>query len=248
MTPSPSSRLPLWFRIGGLLALVIAFVVALLSFLNYANFRKTVQGLHETRYLVLGKDIRQTVEAGLSLGLTPEQNARLPLLFKELQSAWPAIRYAGVVNTAAQPILGAGQAAKEGRASWHERIQAGTPDGIWHWRADHESAVGLTIADNFGGKAGAVVIVYDDREVAAAASTMATQLLWRALGVMLAASLLAWLGAWWLTRALAAELDAAEAVLDGHPLPPDERPLVAETQAFVAAVQQAEQRMAGAAQ
>ncbi|WP_179958290.1 hypothetical protein [Chitinimonas arctica] len=245
--PSQSPRLPLWFRIGGLLALVILFVVGLLAFLNYANFRKTVQGLHEARYLVLGKDLRQSVEAGLSLGLTPAQNARLPLLFNELKDSWPAIRYAGVIDTEARALLGTGPVDSSHQGSWRERIATGPADGIWHWRAEHESAVGLTLADNFGGKAGAVLIVYDDREVLLVAGRMAEQLFWRALAVILVAALLAWWGAWRLTRSLAAELDAAEAVLAGSSLPPDTRPLVRETQLFMDAAAQAEAKMAESA-
>ncbi|WP_269532020.1 hypothetical protein [Chitinimonas sp. BJYL2] len=239
-------RAPLWFRIGGLLALVIAFVVALLTFLNYANFRKTVQELHQARYLALGKDLRQSVEAGLSLGLLPDQNARLPALFAETRKSWPAVSYVGVIDPAGKTLAVAGQAREGELTAWADRIDNHAADASWYWQAGSQSAVGLSLTDNYGGKAGAIVIAYDDRDITALGNTMLWTLLWRALGVMLAAAALAWLGAWWLTRQLAAELDDAEAVLAGASLPPDTRQLVAETQHFVAAIDNAQAQIGGA--
>lgn len=247
MSSQPPYRSPIWFRIGGSLALVIAFVIALLSFLNYANFRKTVQGLHEQRYVVLGKDVRQSVDAVLSLGLSPQQNARLPVYFGELRRAWPAIRFAGLIDNNAKPLIGAGTLASTGLSTWRDLIAAKQTDGIWHWRADHESAIGLTVLNNFGQKMGAVVIRYDDREAVAASNAIVGELVWRALLVILGSTVIALVGTWWLTRDLADELRTADAVLHGADLPPDNRLLVAETQAFVLAAKHTEQALESAA-
>lgn len=250
--PLPHRRLSLWFRIGGLLALVIAFVVGLLSFLNYANFRKTVHGLIETRYTVLGADARQTVTAGLALGLAPDQNAQLGEVFKRLTARWPAVRFAGVVDADGRLLVGTGTQGPQDSANWRKHIGEGKLDAVWRTHSEHNDAIGLTLADNFGGKAGAVVIAYDDRELQQASDAMANQLLLRAVAVLVIAAVLAWLGTWWLTRALAEELDAAESLLDtdldaATPLPTeDERPLVAETRDFVSAARSAAHTLAEA--
>lgn len=239
--PSSGRRLPLWFRIGGLLTLVIAFVIGLLSFLNYANFRKTQHALLETRYTVLGADARQTVELAFALGLAPSENERLAAVFKQLQSKWPAIRFAGVVDTEGKLLTGSGNFGAGDAASWQKRIADSKLDGIWRTHTEQGDVIGLTIADNFGGKAGAVVIAYDNREIQSASAAMAQELWLRSLAVLLAAAVLAWFGTWWLTRELATELDDAERLLqaDIDTPPPaaqaDDPTLVAETRAFVLA-------------
>jgi hypothetical protein len=241
-------RLPLWFRVGALMALVITFVVALLAFLDYANFRKTVNGLIETRYTTLGKDSRQSVEAGMSLGITIAQNAGLAPVFRELKSHWPAIRFAGVVGPEGKLQVGAGTLSALDTLSWQKQIGERAADAVWFGRSGHDTAVGLNLEDNFGGKAGAVVIAYDDRELEDASAAMLGRLLLRAMVVLIGAAALSWLGAWWFTRQLAAELDEAEAVLGGSQtastLPPtDEQSLVGEARLFVLAIQSAEQRL-----
>jgi hypothetical protein len=236
------SRFPLWFRIGSLIALVMLFVIALLSFLNYANFRKTLHGLAETRYTVLGKDSRQTVESGLALGLLPDQNAQLAADFAKLTSRWPAIRFAGVVATDGRLLVGSGTPMAASR--WQSHIADSPLDGLWRSRGDHEDAVGLNIENNFGDKAGAVVIAYDDRETRAASSIMAQQLVWRALAVALLSTVAAWFGAWWFTRALADELGTAAALLaadaDAAADNADSRPLVAGIRGFLADLRRAD--------
>jgi hypothetical protein len=242
--PAPSSpAVPLWFRIGGLIALVVAFVVVLLSFLNYANFRKTMHGLTETRYLVLGKDARQTVEGGMALGLLPEQNTQLAVVFRDLAAKWPAVRFAGVVDTDGRVLVGSGEAADGAR--WRGPLRDSKLDGVWHSRAEHDDAVGLTLENNFGDKAGAVVIRYDDRETRQASAGMAQALAWRAAAVSLCAALLAWAGAWWLTRPLAAELDEAMTLLASNKPPSalltplQEATLLGGTAEFIAAAHNA---------
>ncbi|WP_374349331.1 hypothetical protein [Chitinimonas sp.] len=245
--PRPS---PLWFRIGSLLALVIAFVIGLLSFLNYANFRKTSQGLIETRYLVLGKDARQAVDDGVSLGLAPAQNSQLKPLFQHLRQQWPALQFAGVVDASGAVQIGDGQAATLDLTSWQKQMADSPAEGAWHARGEHHHAVGLNLIDTFGGRGGAVVLHFDDRELSAASAPLARQLLQRAALILLLFMVLTCLGVRWLVRQLATEIDQAEQLLNQPGTPAtlaSAAPggLLQQTHEFVAASERARQTLAG---
>ena len=70
-------RMPLWVRIGIPISLIVALAVGLISFLNYYNYEKTYRQLNVSRITVVARDLRQTIEAGLNVGLAPRSNTQL---------------------------------------------------------------------------------------------------------------------------------------------------------------------------
>src|ERR1700739_2918511 len=101
MHPRNTARRPhsaFWWRIGGLLVLVMSVVLLLISFLNYSNYRKTYLELNLTRYLVMAKDLRQTVESGLNIGRRPSENLQLLPMMQAMENRRDGIRYVGVIT------------------------------------------------------------------------------------------------------------------------------------------------------
>lgn len=203
---APRRPLPLWLLVGGLLSLVIAFVLALVALLNYANFRKSLQEQHVIRYLVLAKDLRQTVEAGMNIGLVPAANERLPQILAGLRTLHSNITFAGLSSETGRWLLTHGDVPEQDAAYWREHVATTAADGWWRARSGDSYLVGLSYVNNFGVKEGAVVIAYDKRDIDLATDAMLTELALDALLTQLAFTVLSLGGAWVLTRRFTREL------------------------------------------
>jgi len=65
-------------KISIMIVLLLAFALLLNVFLNFFNFEKTYTNMIVSRFLVVAKDLQNTAEYGLSLGLLlPELNKTL---------------------------------------------------------------------------------------------------------------------------------------------------------------------------
>lgn len=212
--PAPAARRPhvLWLRIGILLNVVIALVLVLISYLNYSNYRKAYLELNLTRYLIVAKDVRQTVLGGLNVGLEPAQNTRLlPAIHEEVRNA-SGITFIGVIDEAGE-VTGAGKLSARA-ARWRASLASTAPDAYWQTSDADTIEVGLPFMNNFHIKAGAVVIGYDRRAIENAASDMLRKLVFDVLLTMVFVAALSFAGVWLATRKLAGALASVAATLD----------------------------------
>lgn len=212
--PAPAARRPrvLWLRIGILLNVVIALVLVLISYLNYSNYRKAYLEQNLTRYLIVAKDVRQTVLGGLNVGLEPAQNTRLlPAIYEEVRNG-SGIRFIGVMDETGL-VTGAGDVGpRAGR--WRDSLAATAPDTYWQTSDADTIEVGLPFMNNFHIKSGAVVIGYDKRAIENAAGDMLRKLTADVLLTMVFVALLSFAGVWLATRRLAGALASVAATLD----------------------------------
>ncbi|MFC4159105.1 hypothetical protein [Chitinimonas lacunae] len=206
--------LPLWLLVGGMVSLVIGFVLALVALLNYANFRKNLHEQHVTRYLVLARDLRQTVEAGMNIGLTPAANERLPQILNGLRLRHSGISFAGLSNQEGRWLLGNGDVPEQSADYWRDHAAATAADSWWRARSGDSYLVGLSYVNNFGVKEGAVVIAYDRRGIDEITDAMLTRLAQAALATQLLFTLLSLIGAWLLTRRFTSQIDQVAGSLD----------------------------------
>ena len=222
----------LWPRIGGLLVLVTAAVLVLVSFLNYSNYRKTYLDLNHTRYLALAKDVRQTIVAALNIGLRPSEDGHLQPALAEMARRYPGIRYIGVIDEAGR-LLGHGPLPRQLDGRWKDRIAATDAGSYWQARSADTFLVGLPFVNNFGMKVGAVIIGYDRKPIEASIGDMRRRIAFDVARVLLLAALLTMAGVYLLTRRLANDLSqvgatiedtlgaAAPPLIDGHLLGED---------------------------
>ncbi|MEN9659484.1 MAG: hypothetical protein RL571_2949 [Pseudomonadota bacterium] len=207
----------LWWKIGMLLVIVIAFVLAIITFLNYSNYRKTYLDLNLSRHLVLAKDLHQTIETGLNIGIKPAENLNLLPAIRDQINRHTGIRYIGIVNDAGE-IIGEGLVPVQSGLDWKKRISNTAADGYWQASNASTFQLGMVFMNNFNIKSGAVVIGYDRIAIENAIDHIRNKL---CIDVLLTLSLVTFftlLGVYVLTRKFAAELfeigNAIESTLD----------------------------------
>jgi sensor histidine kinase regulating citrate/malate metabolism len=195
----------LWWKIGILLVIVIAFVLAIITFLNYSNYRKTYLDLNLSRHLVLAKDLHQTIETGLNIGIKPAENLNLLPAIRDQINRHAGIRYIGIINDAGE-IIGEGLMPAQSGLDWKKRISNTAADGYWLASNASTFQLGMVFMNNFNIKSGAVVIGYDRIAIEDAIDHIRNKL---CMDVLLTLSLVTFftlLGVYVLTRKFAAEL------------------------------------------
>ncbi len=215
-------RNTLWLRIGGLLVLVIASVLVLISFLNYSNYRKTSLELQQHRYLVLAKDTRQGIVAGLNIGLRPGEDEHLQAALGETARRFEGIRYIGVIDESGR-LIGQGRLPEQAPGRWKKRIAATEADAWWQAASADTYQLGLPFVNNFGIKIGAVVIGYERKPIEANIGDMRRRMIADVVQTLVLVALLTMAGAWVLTRRLAGDLAQVGAAIGATleaPAPP----------------------------
>jgi len=202
----------LWLRIGGLLVLVIAAVLVLISFLNYSNYRKTYIETNLTRYLVLAKDVRQGIVSGLNIGLHPSEDLYLIPALTEMTRRYDGIRYIAVVDDNGRPISQGNFPALPPQA-WKDKINATSADAYWQSSDAETYQIGLPFMNNFNLKAGAVVIGYDRKGIDRAIDDMMRKLCVDAVKIMVLLTVLTLASVYFLTRKFSVELAQVGATL-----------------------------------
>ncbi len=211
----------LWLRIGILLILVIALVLVLISYLNYSNYRKAYLELNLTRYMIVAKDVRQTVLAGLNVGLEPAENARLLPSIKEQARRENGIHFIGVIDESGA-VIGDGRIAPGAAARWGGRQGATSPDAYWQYSDADTIEIGIPFVNNFNIKSGAVVIGYDKHAIEGAASDMLRKLAIDVVITLLFLAALTFAGVYFVTRKFSSVLASVASTIDsalGHGAP-----------------------------
>jgi hypothetical protein len=112
---------PLWVRIGVPNALIIALAIGLISFLNYYNYEKAYRQLNVSRITVVSRDLRQAIEAGLNVGLSPRNNTQLDEALAIAKDSTAGLRFAVVIDEKANRTVEVGEATPE--QDWLKRLQ-----------------------------------------------------------------------------------------------------------------------------
>ncbi len=201
----------IWLRISALMILVISAVLLIVSFLNYSNYRKNFLQLNLSRYLVVANDLRQTVEAGLDVGLDPAANTRLLPTMQELAKQQSGTRYIAIVPAHGE-IIGQGAIGPGAAPDWQTRMQ--NVDTYWQVSRPDSLEIGMPIRNNFNLKIAAVVIGYDRVAIEDAMSAMRRKLIVDTLQMLAAAVLVIIVGVKIITRQLGDELAAIGEVID----------------------------------
>jgi hypothetical protein len=219
LPPRIASRNLLWLRIGALLIAVMALVLILISYLNYSNYRKAYLGLNLTRYLVVAKDLRQTVVAGLNVGLVPAENVRLAPTIHELLQRESGIRFLSVLDVSGSVIGSPASPAQV--AAWRGQLNNTAPDAYWQSGDADTLQIGVPFVNNFNLVAGAVIIGYDRLAIENATGDMKRRLALDVAAVVGVLAALTLAAVYLLTRRFSAELGSVgrslDAALEGEP-------------------------------
>ena len=128
----PIARHPrLWLRISILLIAVVGCVLVLISYLNYSNYRKSYIDLNYSRYLIVAKDLRQTIVSGMNIGIKPLENNRLLPEIRELLRREGGVRYIGVLGETGE-VFGQGALPAGVADEWRRRLADTGAEADWH--------------------------------------------------------------------------------------------------------------------
>ena len=247
--------IPLWVRLGVPIALIIALAIGLISFLNYYNYRKTYRELNVSRITVVARDLRQAIEAGLNVGLSPRNNTQLDSALSLAKDNTAGLRFAVVIDEQANRTVEVGKAAPE--QDWLKRLQSIGNELSWIGEGRDTYQVGLPFRNSFGVTVGAVILGYDKTAIDRANAAMRFTLLVDWLAAVIVLSILTLLGVRMITLRLESELAQAEAALDraepGAAVPELRLPLLGDEiergiPAFIRQTQAARAQLAGAAE
>ena len=206
---------PLWVRLGVPIALIIALSIGLISFLNYFNYQKTYRQLNVSRVMVIGRDLRQAVEAGLNFGLAPKSNVQLEAALARAKDTTDGLDFVLVADEAGEKLTGAGNATAQ--QDWRARLAGIGKERFWQGEDADTYQVGLPYRNSFGLTVGAVVLGYNKSAIDHATQSMRLTLLGDWLKATALFSLLALFGVWWLTRRFESELTQAKSALGTAP-------------------------------
>jgi hypothetical protein len=198
----------LWINLGVSLSLIISLAIGLISFLNLYVFQKTYKDLNIARLSVVARDLRETVEVGLNLGLSPQSNTELDGLVFSIKEKTEGLRFLVIIDEKGSQLNHAGAVSSE--LEWAKRL-----DGNSWTDEDSESyQVGLPFRNNFGIVVGAVIIGYDKSALELAVNAMRNSLVIDWLYAVGAVFVTMLSGVWFLTIQLQRDLDITEKVLE----------------------------------
>lgn len=181
-------------RIGFAILAVFVGAIALTTFLNYAKFGTVLSGLVQTRFEVVGLNLKQSIEHGLSLGLPLDSIRNTQNVIDSAKSARPEILSIEVFDQAGRVRFdtdrsGEGQAvtrnwlrAQEGADSRHEVL----------WTAPDNEAVlvGVSLYNNFDKIVGGVALRYSRQYAQSLSASMLERLTMVALVVLAGTALI----------------------------------------------------------
>lgn len=226
-------------------ALVCLFAVGMAALLNYYKYRSTAASIVKSRLVVVGRNIENTIQAALGVGLAFNELSTLPAVLERERLADDVIRDIIVFDPDGHVLFHVGGDAKPASVtnSWLAAARAAA-SREWFVESRTDPAVGVSIQNNFDVKVGYLAIRYSTAAMAKAAGRVARDIAIGALAVFLGAAGLAALLVGWVMRRVEADVARMERALSGDDASPGTAPqrgLVERSlEAFLAKVSAAE--------
>lgn len=162
-----------------LVALVVSlFAIGMVAFLNYFKYRATVAEMVQSRVLVVGRGIENSVQASLSLGLQFAEIATIPDLLRRELSTESLLRRIDIFDHKGK-VLYSTDAAQVGRlvpAEW-TAAAAGTKKTHWAVEERDMNVAGISLRNNFSLTVGYMALHYPRSYVDGAAARIAPDIL-----------------------------------------------------------------------
>ncbi|NDB67998.1 MAG: hypothetical protein EB015_08340 [Methylocystaceae bacterium] len=200
----PPLKTPLWVRLAIPISLVIALALGLISFLNYYVFEKTYKDLNVSRITVVARDLRQLIETGLNIGLSPQSNVQFSSAARLAREITEGINFIIVVDDKGRRLIEVGEALEN--PDWARKF------GASPWTSEDQKTyqIGLPYRNSFGIVVGTLILGYDRNAIVTATNDMRMSLITDWVYDALIVSILTFAGIFLLTRSLKKELSLIE--------------------------------------
>lgn len=209
-------------RIVATMAAVCVFAVALTATLNVYKYDSSLGELVRSRFTFLLRDMRNTLETGMNLGLPLKGLDNVPELIRAHAARDPEILSIEIFGPDGTVLFGT-DASFVGdlvAATWLEAWRRST-DPIWDLRERDAETLGITLQDSLGQVAGAIALRYSRKLEDDVLYRMGGRLAAASLVIVAVATAAVALGGYLILRPIRRELrsmqTATEALLAGAP-------------------------------
>jgi hypothetical protein len=196
-----------------IVALVVSFfAVGMAAFLNYFKYKSTISGIVKSRVLVIGRNIENSVQASLSVGMQFMELGTMSALLQREKASDRLIRGIDVFDQTGQ-ILYSTERARVGEkvpSVWTEAA-ARSKTTEWGTEASDEYVAGITLKNNFDLSVGFLAMRYSAEEVERAAKVAGREILLASIFSFLGIALIAPLALILVIRRFERDLRALEA-------------------------------------
>jgi len=179
-------------RFIGVAVLVCLFATGMATFLNYFKYKSTFGQIVQSRLLVIGYGIENSVQSSLGLGMSFTELGMLPSLMEREKAADRLITGIDVFSTSGS-VLYSTEPSRVGQPVPEHWLAAATrtKGREWHSAAERELVAGISLKNNFDLTVGYLALRYTREHVERGVARMGVRLL--AIGgiTFLCASLLA---------------------------------------------------------
>jgi hypothetical protein len=169
-----------------LVALVVSlFAIGMVAFLNYFKYRATVGEMVQSRVLVVGRGIENSVQASLGLGLQFAEIATIPDLLRRELSTESLLRRIDIFDHNGK-ILYSTDAAQVGRGVPAEWTAAAAHAKKTQWAVEERdmNVAGISLRNNFNLTVGYMALHYSRGYVDQAAARIGPDILVASLAAL----------------------------------------------------------------
>ncbi len=143
---------------------ILAFAVVVTNFLNYYKYQSTLRELVQSRFVVVGLDIKHAIEGSVNLGIPLSQAENSQEILTRVKAGDEQILSVEVFEisgTTGKRIFGTDAASigKNVPVDWVKSAER--PDATsWQFDEDDAYGVGIALINNFNKRIGGVVLRY----------------------------------------------------------------------------------------
>lgn len=201
-------------RMIAVAVLACLFAVGMAALLNYFKYRSTADHIVTGRLIVIGKQIENSIQASMALGIAFDDLGTLTGLMKRERTADGLIAEINVFDADGKPLYSTDQMrmAEAVPASWLNAARR-SRDGEWRVQDGGDSAVGMSIKNSFGLTLGYLALRYSRDRIDRAAHAVGKQLALAGLIVFAGAAVLASLALVFAMRPLRRDIRLVESAL-----------------------------------
>ena len=164
-------------------ALVVSFfAVGMAAFLNYFKYKSTISGIVKSRVLVIGRNIENSVQASLSVGMQFMEIGTMNALLSREKASDRLIRGIDVFDHTGQVLYSTdrGRVGEKVLVNWTDAA-ARAKSTEWGLEGDDEYVAGISLKNNFDLTVGYLALRYSSEEVQRAAKVAGREILLAAI-------------------------------------------------------------------
>jgi len=159
--------LPLRVRISLMIILILAFALLLNTFLNFSNFEKNYNSIIYSRFFVIAKDLQNTAEYGLNLGLSLPELENIQEIINGVVKEQKDIVFIRLFNDRGTVIFDTDQSGRNRSVpnGWIEKLADMDTESMSKSAYKNAQVVLLPLMNTFNIKAGALALGFSKSHI-----------------------------------------------------------------------------------